>query len=180
MPIVVESPSSTLERFPHINADPCALSPCLDPFTITKSTGFLPCRTPPTRLPAAFKPLASLLDRLPVVRDDGSPGLLAEYALGPAVLAELPDLTAEIDKLVTANGQPDLFTITALFRDYAFLASAYLLEPCWESWRKNPNGGYGLGRSMLPKSIARPTYHCAQLSAAMSLYPRCRFLLTLH
>jgi indoleamine 2,3-dioxygenase len=165
MPIALESPSSTLNLFPHINDDPSTLPPSLDPFTITKSTGFMPSQTPLTTLPAAFKPLISLLDRTPVVRDDGSPGLLAEYVLGTTVLAELPDLTNEIDKLSSPDGKPDLVTVTALFRDYAFLASAYLLEPCWENWRKNPEGGYGLGRSVLPRPIACPMNRCAQLSA---------------
>ncbi|KAL2010940.1 hypothetical protein VTN00DRAFT_3658 [Thermoascus crustaceus] len=156
-------PSSTLKLFPHINDTPSTLPSSLDPFTITTSTGFLPLATSPIILPEVFRPLTSLLNRLPVVKEDGSAGLLAKYELGPAVLAELPDLTAEIDKLVSADGKPDLFTITAVFRDYAFLASAYLLEPCWENWCKNPEGGYGLGRDMLPKSIAGPMYRCAQI-----------------
>lgn len=152
-----------LERFPHINDDPSTLSHALDPFTITTSTGFLPYATSPTTLPDVFKPLMSLLDRLPVVKADGTPGLLAKYELGPAVQAELPDLTAEVDKLVTSDGSPDLFTITAVFRDYSFLASAYILEPCWENWCKNPDKGYGLGRDLLPKAVAGPIYRCAQL-----------------
>lgn len=160
---VEASPSSTLKLFPHINDTPSTLPHSLDPFTITTSTGFLLLATSPKTLPDVFKPLTSLLDRLPVVREDGSPGLLATYELGPTVLKELPDLTAEIDKLVTADGKPDLFTITAVFRDYSFLASAYLLEPCWENWCKNPAGGYGLGRDVLPKCIAGPMYRCAQI-----------------
>jgi indoleamine 2,3-dioxygenase len=44
--------------------------------------------------------------------------------------------------------------VTALFRDYTFLASAYLLEPCDINQRKN--GNYGLGRDVLPKNIAVP------------------------
>lgn len=155
--------ATTLKRFPHIHDDPSTLSHSLDPFTITTSTGFLPYATAPTTLPEVFHPLTSLLDRLPVVKADGEPGLLASYELGPAVKAELPDLTDEIDKLVTADGSPDLFTVTAVFRDYAFLASSYLLEPCWENWCKAPENGYGLGRDVLPKAVARPMYRCAQL-----------------
>jgi indoleamine 2,3-dioxygenase len=135
----------------------------LDPFTITTSTGFLPYCTSPNTLPDAFKPLMDLLDRMPVVRQDGSPGLLAKYELGPAVETELPDLTDEVDKLVTADGSRDLYMVAAVFRDYSFLASAYILEPCWENWCKAPENGYGLGRDKLPKAVARPMYHCAQL-----------------
>lgn len=155
--------TTTLKRFPHIHDDPAQLPRSLDPFTITTSTGFLPFIMSPTKLPDAFQPLMSLLDRLPVVKADGTPGLLATYELGPAVEAELPDLTAEVDKLVTADGSPDLYAVTAVFRDYSFLASSYLLEPCWENWTKNPENGYGLGRDFLPRAVACPMYRCAQL-----------------
>ncbi|PWY77101.1 indoleamine 2,3-dioxygenase family protein [Aspergillus heteromorphus CBS 117.55] len=155
--------TSTLDRFPHIHDDPATLSRSLDPFTITTSTGFLPYSIAPAKLPEVFQPLVSLLERAPVLKLDGTPGLLAKYELGPAVLAELPDLTDEIDKQVTPEGLPDLYTIAALFRDYSFLASSYILEPCWENWCKNPENGYGLGRDLLPKSVARPMYHCAQI-----------------
>ncbi|KAL4878284.1 hypothetical protein BJY04DRAFT_196148 [Aspergillus karnatakaensis] len=159
--VISDSPP-TLELFPHIHDDPSTLSHSLDPFTITTSTGFLPYLTSPTTLPHAFKPLMSLLDRLPVVKQNGSPGLLATYELGPAVL-ELPDLTDEVDKLVTPDGKLDLYNIMAVFRDYSFVASSYLLEPCWENWCKNPDGGYGLGRELLPKAVARPLYRCAKI-----------------
>jgi indoleamine 2,3-dioxygenase len=43
--------------------------------------------------------------------------------------------------------RPDL--IGALFRDYTFICSAYILEPCDLNWRKS--GEYGLGRDRLPK-----------------------------
>ncbi|RAH70112.1 indoleamine 2,3-dioxygenase family protein [Aspergillus aculeatinus CBS 121060] len=162
-PSRVPLPNSTLDRFPHIHDDPSTLPRSLDPFTITTSTGFLPFLISPTKLPSIFQPLMSLLERLPVVKEDGTPGLLATYELGPAVLAELPDLTEEIDKLVTPDSAPDLYMITAAFRDYSFLASSYLLEPCWENWCKNPDQGYGLGRDILPKSVARPMYHCAKI-----------------
>ena len=160
--VALDIPTSTLKKFPHILDSPSTLPHSLDPFTITSSTGFLPLDTPTIVLPDVFAPLASLSARLPVVKEDGTPGLLATYELGPAVL-ELPDLTAEIDKQVTKDGKPDMFIISALFRDYSFVASAYLLEPCWETWKKNPDGGYGLGRDVLPKAVAGPMYRCAQM-----------------
>ncbi|EEH18821.2 hypothetical protein PABG_01140 [Paracoccidioides brasiliensis Pb03] len=162
--IKIDKTYSTIERFPHIFDNPKTLSKDRDPFTVTTSTGFLPLRLPPTCLPDVFQAVNSLLSRLPVVKDDGSPGLLATYELGPAVLAELPDLTDEVDKLVTEDGKLDLFIITAVFRDYSFICSAYLLEPCWERWVKDPGSGYyGLGRETLPRCIARPLYRCAEI-----------------
>lgn len=162
--------TTTLKRFPYVHHDPSTLPRSLDPFTITTSTGFMPFIMSPTHLPEPFEPLVALLDQMPVTKLDGSPGLLATYELGPAV-AELPDLTEEVDKLVTADGSPDLYAVTAVFRDYSFLASAYLLEPCWENWRKNPDNGYGLGRDFLPRAVACPMYRCAQLYVTFFYLP---------
>jgi indoleamine 2,3-dioxygenase len=159
---VSKEPTTTLKKFPCILEEPSQLPRSVDPFTITASRGFLPLTTPAVHLPDVFAPLESLLSRLPVLKEDGTLGLLATYDLGPAVL-KLPDLTEEIDKQVTEDGKPDKFVISALFRDYSFVASAYLLEPCWESWSKNTAGGYGLGRDLLPKAVARPMSRCAQM-----------------
>jgi indoleamine 2,3-dioxygenase len=106
----------------------------LSPFTVSTTRGFLPLADPPSRLPAAFAPLERLLRAMPVLRADGRPGLLAGEAggVGAAVDGDgegtppLPDLSREVDRL--ARGDPAL--ATALYRDYSFLASAYLLEPC--------------------------------------------------
>lgn len=155
---------TTLRKFPHIHDCPSKVSHALDPFTITTSSGFMPYQTAPTELPEAFKTLQSLVERMPVLRLDGEPGLLATYEFGPAVEVELTaDLTDEIERLVLSDGSYDKFTMAAVFRDYTFVASSYLLEPCWENWCKNPDGGYGLGRQVLPKAIARPMYRAAQM-----------------
>jgi indoleamine 2,3-dioxygenase len=150
--------------FPYIDADPAMLPSSIDPFTITTHTGFMPFQTPIVELPPAFKVLTKLCDDMPIVKLDGTPGLLASYQLGPTVdgVKPLPDLTDEIDSLVAADGKPDLVMVTAIFRDYAFLASAYLLEPCWERWNKGLEG-YGLGRQVLPACIARPLVKTAKL-----------------
>ncbi len=150
--------------FPHIHSNPSSLSKSLDPFTITTSTGFLPFQTPQVELPAAFTPLARLLDNLSIVRVDGTPGLLATYQLGAAIdeHLDLPDLTIEIDNLLAEDGRPDLAAVTAAFRDYAFLASAYLLEPCWKRWNEGLEG-YGIGRETLPKAIAGPLVKTAEM-----------------
>ena len=63
----------------------------------------MPYETAPVELPEAFSALLSLVNRLPVVRLDGKPGLLATYELGPAVKAELTDLTDEVEKLVAMD-----------------------------------------------------------------------------
>ena len=95
------------------------------PFTVSFENGFLPLLPPPTTLPPAFRVLDSLLKRAPMKTADGKEGLLAKFTFGKAVEDELPDLTDEVHKV-----KGDLRVITALYRDYCFLASAYLLEPC--------------------------------------------------
>lgn len=149
----------------HVEDDPVNMSRALDPFTVTVHNGFMPLQTPQTELPKAFDPLIKLSERMAIVKEDGNPGLLANFQLGPTIdLSDaLPDLTDEIDNVLTKDGQPDLVTITAIFRDYAFLASAYLLEPCWERWSKNSEQGYGLGRQRLPRNLAGPLTKTAKL-----------------
>lgn len=154
--------TSTL--FPHLHSNPTSLPPSLDPFTITTTTGFLPLRPPRVDLPSSFAALANLLEKLPIVRQDGSPGLLANFELGNTIDAgALPDLSDALDELTVQDGKPNLEFITTAFREYAFLASAYLLEPCWEAWNANRETGYGLGRQVLPRCIARPLLKTAAL-----------------
>lgn len=156
--------SSTKAVFPHIDADPAVLPSSLDPFTITTTNGFLPLQTPQVGLPAQFHALTKLCEDMPIVKEDGRPGLLANYQLGPTIDEKkpLPDLTAQLDQLTTTDGELDLVVVTAAFRDYAFLASAYLLEPCWERWNRGLEG-YGLGREKLPACIAGPLFKTAKM-----------------
>ncbi|KAK5363829.1 hypothetical protein LTS03_009558 [Exophiala xenobiotica] len=155
--------------FPHLHSNAATIPSTTDPFTITTTTGFLPCRPPMRCLPAEFDAMSNILDDMPIVKDDGSPGLLAKYQLGPVIdSGALPDLTLHMDDLRvdvddSTEKQYDLEAITALFRDYSFLASAYLLEPCWESWSKNNSAGYGLGRAVLPRCIAAPLVKAADI-----------------
>lgn len=125
-------------------------------FLVSKTRGFLPRIDPPTSLPQAFDVLESILQRMPILTASGKPGLLASGKLGDTVLAELPDLTTEVEKV--GEDQP---LIGALYRDYSFLASAYLLEPC--HLRHVKGEGYGLGRQTLPAVIARPLARVAEM-----------------
>ncbi|RVX69635.1 hypothetical protein B0A52_06699 [Exophiala mesophila] len=150
--------------FPHLHSDASTLPASSDPFTITTKTGFLPCRPPMLQLPEAFDVLTEIVQDMSIVKHDGSPGLLATFSLGPLIDGgKLPDLTSHMDQLRTDSGSLDLESITAVFRDYSFLASAYVLEPCWESWSKNHDAGYGLGRALLPRCIAAPLVRAADI-----------------
>ena len=92
---------------------------------------------------------------MPIKTATGASGLLANFMLGETVLTELPDLSNAVEKY-----QSNLTIMNALYRDYSFLASAYLLEPCHERHMKGES--YGLGRQRLPSNIAVPIWKCAE------------------
>lgn len=103
---------------------------------------------------------------MPIRTSSGAPGLLATGSLGKAIDEEhvLPNLVNDVHKY-----KDNLPVLNALYRDYSFVASAYLLEPCHMRWVegktvvKGPNGedetsggDYGLGRDVLPECISVP------------------------
>lgn len=137
-------------------SDPRPGDHTLPAFMVSTSRGFLPRRDPVSELPRDFCVLESILSRMPITTASGAPGLLASCSLGQTVHDELPDLSEEVEKY-----RHDLPLITALYRDYAFLASAYLLEPCHERFMKGQE--YGLGRQTLPRNIAVPIAKVASL-----------------
>ncbi|PQE06933.1 Indoleamine 2,3-dioxygenase protein [Rutstroemia sp. NJR-2017a WRK4] len=129
----------------------------LPAFMVSTTRGFLPRAEPIITLPQEFDVLESILQRMPIKTLDGMPGLLATFTLGETVLKELPDLTSAINKY-----KDNLPLMNALYRDYSFLASAYLLEPCHERFVKGEP--YGLGRQTLPSVISLPISRCAELA----------------
>ncbi|KAI1765484.1 indoleamine 2,3-dioxygenase family protein [Hypoxylon sp. FL1150] len=129
----------------------------LSPFTVSTARGFLPRIEPIATLPPEFEAVESILQRMPVRMLSGESGLLASGKLGDAILRELPDLTSEIDKY-----RDNLPMVTALYRDYSFLASAFLLEPCHIRFMNGEP--YGLGRSFLPAQLSCPIVRCAELA----------------
>lgn len=128
----------------------------LPAFMVSTTRGFLPRMDPVVTLPKEFDALESLLQRMPVRTLSGEPGLLAQSKLGDVVDNEFPDLTDYMDRY-----KEDLPMMNALYRDYSFLASAYLLEPCHERFLRGED--YGLGRQVLPRNIARPIARCAEM-----------------
>ncbi|KGQ05146.1 Indoleamine 2,3-dioxygenase 1 [Beauveria bassiana D1-5] len=125
-------------------------------FMVSTTRGFLPRADPVVTLPKEFEALESILQRMPVKTLSGEPGLLAESKLGPEVDSNFPDLTDAMDQY-----QHNLPVMNALYRDYSFLASAYLLEPCHERFVRGEE--YGLGRQTLPKQISHPIARCAEI-----------------
>ncbi|CAZ83452.1 unnamed protein product [Tuber melanosporum] len=135
------APTPTLQPF-HVLEDTRRDDRTLPAFTVSTTRGFLPRDEPITELPREFAALDTLLHRCPIRTATGGPGLLAEGLLGEVVEQEFPNLVEHVAKY--ANDQAML---TALYRDYSFLASSYLLEPCHHNMLKS--GSYGLGRSVV-------------------------------
>lgn len=79
---------------------------------------------------------------------------MARGQFGQAIKDELKSDGAEMKTVeeVIASGNTQL--ISALFRDYCFMTSAYLLEPVDLSYRKT--GFYDKGRDILPRQLAVP------------------------
>ena len=140
---------------------------------VSTTRGFLPRQEPVVKLPPEFDALESLLNRMPVKTLSGEPGLLAKFTFGDTVERELPDLSAEVEKY-----RDDLVIMNALYRDYSFLASAYLLEPCKLTLCGGDEGvltfcpgherflrgePYGLGRQSLPRNISLPIVKVAEM-----------------
>lgn len=128
----------------------------LPAFMVSTTRGFLPRMNPIAELPKEFEPLDSILNRMPVKTHSGEAGLLAHGKLGEEVDTTFPDLTSAMDLY-----KDNLPLMNALYRDYSFLASAYLLEPCHERFVRGEE--YGLGRQVLPKNIALPIARCAEM-----------------
>jgi indoleamine 2,3-dioxygenase len=128
----------------------------LPAFMVSTTRGFLPRQEPIVTLPSEFDAVESLLNRMPIKKLNGEPGLLASFTFGDTLLKELPDLSSEVEKY-----RDDLVVMNALYRDYSFLASAYLLEPCHERYLRGEP--YGLGRQTLPRSIALPIVKVADM-----------------
>lgn len=128
----------------------------LPAFMVSTSRGFLPRANPVVTLPSEFEALDSILHRMPVKTATGEEGLLAQYKLGDEVESTFPNLVSSMDLY-----KDDLPLMNALYRDYSFLASAYLLEPCHHRFIKGEP--YGLGRQVLPANISHPIAKCAEM-----------------
>jgi len=129
-------------------------------FSVDPTYGFLPIAEPLAQLPESFSGLQSLIDQMPIVKDDGSPGLLAvEGAFEKAVM----NLTNYVDQV---NSEQDPFLLAALFRAYGFVTSAYTLAPSHHSFLKT--GKYGKAHGVLPSNVAQPFAAVAQ---KLEVYP---------
>jgi len=129
-------------------------------FSVDPTHGFLPIAEPLAQLPESFTSLQKLIDQMPIVKDNGSPGLLAiEGAFEKAVM-NLPNYVDLV------KSEQDPFVLAALFRAYGFVTSAYTLAPSHHSFLKT--GKYGKAHGVLPSNIAQPF---AAVAEKLEVYP---------
>lgn len=88
------------------------------------------------------------MESLPYLKKDGTYGLLYYGKLGEYVEKKFP--------LLDVSQITDHHLLTALFRDYTILQSAYLLEDCF--LRFLSTGSYGLAKDLLPMNISIPLH----------------------
>ncbi|KAF9123839.1 hypothetical protein BGW39_008641 [Mortierella sp. 14UC] len=146
----IQNQAREVPGFPILD-DPLVNNHSIPSFMVGTQNGFLPRQDPLDVLPQEYKELEELLQKMPLTLKDGSKGLLALGQFGEACKS-LPQY--DLSKV------EDSELLSALYRDYTFVASAYLLEPCDILYRKT--GDYGLGRSVLPKNIAVPLVQVAE------------------
>jgi len=127
-------------------------------FSVGNDNGFFPKSPPMLRLPTMFKPLTNITDVISMQKDDGSLGLMGMEDLGRTVDEELP--------VIDVSNIKDPVLLTALFREYAFTASSYLLEPAHHHLLRT--GDYGQSRPVLPASLAIPLEH---LGKKLGIFP---------
>ena len=147
---------------------------------LPRDNGFLPAHTPLTQLPHEFSDLENLLKEMPVVKEDQTPGLLAQGKFGDAVHSSLKNHLGMVKDIfhefqAEESERPlsseKLQLLGGLYRDYAVAASCYLLEPCDLHFRsvdkeaidKGDSHAYGKARSKLPAAIAQPMAYLADI-----------------
>jgi len=107
--------------------------------------GFLPIGKPLDKLPKKYDIINSILDNMKISNLDGylNKGILADK-----INSDLPVFNLkEID---------DVQLLSALQRDYSFLASAYSLETCHNSLVESDQKHYGIARDLLPPQLSIP------------------------
>ena len=129
-------------------------------FEINSKNGFLPLKEPLKKLPIKYADIQDIIDDLPRLKSDGSSGILENEGQIEERIASLKNFSEDVKK------ENNPFVIQALFRAYAFLASAYLLAPSHFSFQKTKK--YGKAHRVLPAQISEPF---VLVSKKLDVYP---------
>lgn len=125
--------------------------------------GYLPLQMPYCLEGDQFKGLNNLLDEMPVIKKDGSAGLIASntFRMTAASLDDHADTFLAWAQLIedetTAESEKNKLAmdLAVAFRDYQYLKMGYLFEPIYH--------GAAQGSEELPPQIANPLVLLAQL-----------------
>ena len=131
-----------------------------DFFEVNPINGFLPKKSPLEKLPSVYKELQKLIDEMPIKKPDGSDGYLSIKGAIEKAVENLPNYENEV------ASENDILIIQALFRAYAFVASAYLLAPAHFNFIETKK--YGKAHNILPSQIAIPFVIVSQ---KLDVYP---------
>lgn len=117
--------------------------------------GFLPIDQPLEKLPDEYNIINELLENMKI-NNNG-------YLKHGTLVNEINNLP-----LFDFSFINDVKLLSALHRDYCFLASAYSLEPCHIELEKSNNNSYGQARNVLPPQLSIPLI---LLSKKLDTYP---------
>jgi len=117
-------------------------------FNVSAAHGFLPAVPPLIALPTAYQALQDVLDNMPIQLGNEQNGYLHFPGKIHEVANQLPNYLAQVKE------ESDIRIIQALYRGYAFLTSAYTLEPAFQHFKQT--GTYGKANNLLPANIAQP------------------------
>ena len=117
-------------------------------FNVSAAHGFLPAVPPLVTLPPTYEALQAVLDKMPVQLSNGEPGYLHFPGKIQEIANQIPNYLAQVKE------ESDIRIIQALYRGYAFLTSAYTLEPAFQHFKQK--GSYGKAINVLPANIAQP------------------------
>ena len=129
-------------------------------FEVNSTNGFLPKHEPLRVLPDRYIGLQKVIDDMPIKKEDGSDGLLSIEGAIEKSVKDLPNYKELVDK------EDDPFMLSALYRAYAFLASAFTLAPAHFGYLKT--GKYGKAHNYIPEQIAQPL---VSVSDKLNVYP---------
>jgi len=117
-------------------------------FNVSAAHGFLPAVPPLIALPTSYQALQDVLDNMPIQLGNEQNGYLHFPGKIHEVANQLPNYLAQVKE------ESDIRIIQALYRGYAFLTSAYTLEPAFQHFKQT--GAYGKANKVLPANIAQP------------------------
>ena len=129
-------------------------------FEVNDINGFLPTKSPLSKLPQRYSELQKLIDEMPIRKEDGNGGLLSRKGAIEEYVKTLPNFKDIV------KDEEDVFINQALFRAYSFVTSAYLLAPAHFNYKETKK--YGKAHNILPSQIAQPF---VIVSKKLDVYP---------